>query len=158
MKSYSILFLAIAFSAISACTTTKEVTKEEMEANNYQEVHGMLDVSQIDEKPEQLPMYPRGNVGVVNDIQKNVSYPASAKEAGVEGNVLVSFVVSEKGKVKDVSVLKGVNPELDKAAIEVIESLRPFTPAVMNGEKVDMTLKSLITFRLPLESTGTSTQ
>jgi len=158
MKTAVIFLLGIAFFGLVACNTAKPLTQEEIEGKNYQEVFGMLDVSEIEEKPDQLPMYPKGNVGVVNDIQSNVIYPASAKEAGAEGNVLVSFIVTKKGTVKDIELIKGVNPDLDKAALKVMKTLQPFMPAVIDGEKVDIKLKSLITFRLPAEPTGTSKQ
>ena len=158
MKSYIVLLLSSATLVLSACSTQKALTSEDIQNQNYQEVYGMLDVSEIEQKPEKLPMYPNGNVGVVNDIQKNVVYPASAKEAGIEGNVLVSFLVTKSGKVKDIEVEKSVNADLDKAAIEVVEGLKPFTPAIIDGQKAEVKLKSLITFRMPSESPGKSRQ
>jgi len=158
MKSYIFLLLGSMMLIFGACTGNKALTQEDIQSGNYQEVFGMLDVSEIEQKPDKLPMYPNGNVGVVNDIQKNVQYPASAKEAGMEGNVLVSFIVTKSGKVKNVQIEKSVHAELDKAAIEVIEELKPFTPAIINGEKSEVKLKSLITFRLPSEMPGKSRQ
>ena len=62
-------------------------------------------------------------------VRNNTKYPPIAKDAGIQGTVFVYFVVGKNGKVRDVKVLREVDPRLDKEAVRVVESLPTFEPA-----------------------------
>lgn len=75
-------------------------------------------------------------------------YPQDAVRDGVQGRVLLDFVVDEKGKVKDVQVLKGISPELDEEAVRVIRESPDWRPGRVRGVKVRTRLSIYVEFRL----------
>ena len=75
-------------------------------------------------------------------------YPQYAIDNGIRGRVQVSFVIDEKGKVRDVQVEKGVHPSLDNEAIRVIEASPDWKPGLMNGKPVRSRLSLYIEFKL----------
>ncbi|MCS3858880.1 TonB family protein [Salinibacter ruber] len=91
--------------------------------------------------------------GGMKALQQSVEYPEVAREAGLEGRVIVQFVVDEEGTVTNLRVTQGVEKVLDEAAIEAVEE-QTFTPGRQDGEprKVQMSLP--VTFRLDDGSDG----
>lgn len=158
MKIVSYSTFLIFFLFLFACASNLKVSKEELKQKNYQEVYGLIDVSEVEEKPDKMPMYPGGNGGLIGDIQKNLNYPESAKQAGKEGNVIIAFTVNKKGAIENIKVDKGVDAVLDSAAKEVLQKLQPWYPAFKDGEAVAIDLKTLITFRIPQGSGSKITQ
>lgn len=75
-------------------------------------------------------------------------YPKEALEAGVQGRVLVDFVIDEKGKVGDVRVVKGVSEALDAEAVRVISASPDWKPARVDGRKVKCEMSLYVDFRL----------
>ncbi|MBP5567119.1 MAG: TonB family protein [Bacteroidales bacterium] len=75
-------------------------------------------------------------------------YPQYAIDNGIRGRVLVSFVIDEKGKVRDVEVVKGVHPSLDNEAIRVIEASPDWKPGLMGGKPVRSQLSLYVEFKL----------
>ena len=75
-------------------------------------------------------------------------YPQSAVDEGVQGRVLVDFVIDEKGKVRDVTVARGVDPRLDAEAVRVIAASPDWKPGVLRGKKVKTALSVYVEFRL----------
>ncbi|MBK9391598.1 MAG: TonB family protein [Bacteroidetes bacterium] len=98
---------------------------------------------------EQMPMYPGGDVELLNYISKSTSYPEAAKEAKAEGRVIVRFIVTKEGNADGVSVLKGVHPLLDEEAIRVVSTLKGFEPGKQGGEPVNVWYMVPINFVLP---------
>jgi protein TonB len=75
---------------------------------------------------------------IIRYVSKNTKYPPIAKDAGIQGTVFVYFVVGKDGKVKDVKVLRAVDPRLDKEAKRVVESLPRFEPGQQRGKNVSV--------------------
>ena len=97
---------------------------------------------------EEMPMFPGGDVELLKYINSNTVYPEVAKENNIQGRVIVRFCVTSKGGVSQVSILKGVDPELDKEAIRVINTLPPFKPGKQGGKPVPVWYMVPITFTL----------
>ena len=97
---------------------------------------------------DQMPEFPGGNAALVEYLSTNVEYPAVALENGVQGRVMVSFVVERDGSLSDVRVLKSVDPLLDKEALRVVRSMPKWTPGMMDGSPVRVKYTIPITFRL----------
>jgi len=74
------------------------------------------------------------------------SYPAAARAAGIEGKVIVKFVVTEDGSVTDIQVVKGPDALRD-AVIEMVKSYR-YTPAMRDGKAVSVIQTKVFTFKL----------
>ena len=97
---------------------------------------------------EEMPMFPGGDSALLAYIGKNTKYPEAAKTNGVEGRVIVRFCVTDIGGVDRVSVLKGVDAELDAEAIRVVKTLPEFKPGKQGGKAVPVWYMVPITFGL----------
>jgi protein TonB len=97
---------------------------------------------------EEMPMFPGGDAALLGYISANTVYPEIAKENNIQGRVIVRFCVTAKGGVSQVSILKGVDPELDKEAIRVVNTLPTFKPGKQGGKAVPVWFSVPITFTL----------
>lgn len=87
---------------------------------------------------EQMPQFPGGEAELMKYIQKNLKYPPVAMENNIQGRVVVQFVVTKTGKIGEVKVARGRDPDLDKEAVRVVKSLPDFIPGKMNGQSVNV--------------------
>lgn len=97
---------------------------------------------------EEMPMFPGGDVNLLKFLGENTNYPQAAKEANIQGRVIVRFCVTAKGGVSQASILKGVSPELDKEALRVVSTLPTFEPGKQGGKPVPVWYMVPITFTL----------
>ncbi len=97
---------------------------------------------------EKMPEFPGGDLGLRKYIATHVKYPNVARESGIEGKVYLRFCVTSTGAVKKVSVLRSVDPLLDKEAVRVIKSLPKWTPGEQRGQKVSVWYTVPINFQL----------
>lgn len=81
-------------------------------------------------------------------VNMQLIYPEGAKARHAEGRVTISFTVNEKGKVKDVRILRGADPELDKEALRVVSMSPDWTPGRADGKPVPVTYTFPIIFQL----------
>ena len=100
----------------------------------------------VDEEAE----FPGGYPAMIAFIKKNLVYPETAIENGLQGKCSISFIISEKGVISSVKVTKGVPdcPECDKAFIKTIKSMPNWKPARLNGRCVSSYCSTSITFLL----------
>jgi periplasmic protein TonB len=97
---------------------------------------------------EEMPQFPGGDGELLKYIGEHTQYPDIAKENNIQGRVIVRFCVTAKGGVSQVSILKGVDPELDAEAIRVVNTLPPFRPGKQGGKPVPVWYMVPITFTL----------
>ena len=97
---------------------------------------------------EEMPMFPGGDAELLKFIAEHTNYPDVAKENNIQGRVIVRFCVTAKGGVSQVSILKGVDPELDAEAMRVVQTLPPFKPGKQGGKPVPVWYMVPITFTL----------
>ncbi len=97
---------------------------------------------------EEMPMFPGGDLALLKYISEHTEYPDTAKINNIQGRVIVRFVVTSEGTVNDASVLKGVNPLLDKEALRVVSGLPEFQPGKQGGNPVPVWYMVPITFAL----------
>ena len=113
----------------------------------------------VDEKPkeeetkvfdvvEQMPQFPGGPNALFEYLSKNIKYPVVAEENGIQGRVIVTFVVERDGSITDVKVPKSVDPSLDKEAMRVVKSMPHWIPGKQNGSAVRVKYTVPVTFRL----------
>ena len=81
-------------------------------------------------------------------VYQNLKYPEDAVRDGVQGRVMVDFVIEKDGKVTDVRVVRSVDPELDAEAVRVISASPKWKPGRMGGEKVRTSVTVPVEFRL----------
>lgn len=105
-----------------------------------------------EEKPfdivEQMPMFPGGDAALMSWLSKNIKYPAIAEENGVQGRVIVRFVVGKDGSISQASVVRSVDPSLDKEALRVVKAMPKWIPGKQNGQAVPVWFTLPVTFQL----------
>ncbi|MFD1185545.1 energy transducer TonB [Pontibacter rugosus] len=94
----------------------------------------------VEEKPytyvEQMPTFPGGESEMLKYLGKNIRYPAAAQRAGVEGLVVLSFVVGRTGEISEIQVIKNLGAGTDEEAMRVVKSMPKWTPGKQNGRAV----------------------
>lgn len=98
--------------------------------------------------PDVLPQYPGGENEMFKYLAMNVHYPQTAMAAGVQGRVVVEFVVEKDGSLGDIKVLKSVSPDLDAEAVRVAETMPAWTPAQKDGQPVRCKMALPVSFKL----------
>ena len=96
---------------------------------------------------EQMPSFPGGPSALMKYLSENVKYPVVAQENGVQGRVVVSFVVEKDGHITDVKVVRSVDPSLDKEAA-VVKSMPSWIPGKQNGSAVRVKYNVPVSFKL----------
>ena len=86
--------------------------------------------------------------GINNIIAKNIEYPSSAKEMGIEGRVISSFSISKSGKVEDIKIIRGVDEYLDREAIRLIKLIPKMIPGKQRNKPVKVSYVIPIWFKL----------
>ena len=97
---------------------------------------------------EQMPSFPGGMGALMSWLSQNIKYPVIAAENGVQGRVIVQFVVEKDGSITDVKVAKSVDPSLDKEAARVVGSMPHWIPGKQNGSAVRVQYTVPVTFKL----------
>ena len=90
-------------------------------------------------------------------VNQNLKYPPAAKAAGAQGRVVLAFTIHPDGKVRDVKVLRGANPDLDAEALRVISASPDWTPGYVKGEPVKVTYTFPVVFQLSGKKTEPKT-
>jgi len=92
---------------------------------------------------EQMPEL----IGGIAELQRHVRYPEIARKAGVEGRVVVQFIIDEQGNVQDPFVVRGIGAGADEAALHAVRQVR-FTPGMQRGRPVKVQYTIPVQFRL----------
>lgn len=97
---------------------------------------------------EEMPSFPGGMGALMSWLSQNIKYPVIAAENGVQGRVIVQFVVEKDGSVTDVHVAKSVDPSLDKEATRVVKAMPKWNPGKQNGSAVRVKYTVPVSFKL----------
>lgn len=97
---------------------------------------------------EEMPSFPGGKGALMSYLNGNTKYPVVAQENGVQGKVIISFVVERDGSISDVKVARSVDPSLDREAQRVVKSMPRWTPGKQNGQTVRVKYNVPVVFRL----------
>ena len=98
--------------------------------------------------PEEIPMFPGGMEELMKFLQKEVKYPKEAQDKGIQGRVVVQFVVNKDGSITEATVLKSVDPQLDAEALRVVNAMPNWTPGKDKGEAVRTRFTIPVNFKL----------
>lgn len=101
---------------------------------------------------EKMPEFPGGIAELMKYLRNNVRYPVEAHKAGIQGRVVVSFVISKDGTVKDAKIVRSVDKSIDAEALRVISTMPKWQPGYQDGKAVSVRYTVPVTFRLTGES------
>jgi TonB family protein len=131
-------------------TTEKQVVKAPIDntAVNSKPVINQTEKDKIYTVIEKMPQFPGGEAELLKYIGTNLKYPVEAQQKGIQGRIMVRFVVTKTGKVENAEVIRGLYPAIDKEGLRVINSLPDWVPGEQKGEKVSVWYTLPITFKL----------
>ena len=104
--------------------------------------------SKVYDVVEQAPEFPGGPQAMMQFIKDNLKYPQIAKENGIQGRVILQFVVDETGKVTDPKVIRSIDPSLDTEAIRLVLSMPRWMPGMQDGKAVAVRYTIPVIFKL----------
>ena len=107
-----------------------------------------VDENGVHQVCEEMPEFPGGMAECMKYLSKNINYPEDCKKEGVQGRVIVQFVVDKDGSIKDPTIARGVHPSLDKEALRVLSSMPNWKPGKQKGEAVKVRYTIPVMFRL----------
>lgn len=97
---------------------------------------------------EEQPTFPGGESAMYEYLQRNIKYPALARENGITGRVFITFVVGSDGQIRDVKILRGIGAGCDEEALRVVRNMPPWKPGKQNGRSVNVQFNMPINFTL----------
>ncbi len=98
---------------------------------------------------ENYPEFPGGHSAFIKFLSRNLKYPGIAVEKGIEGKVLISFIIEKNGRLSNIKILRGIGYGCDEEAIRVLEKSPEWKPGIQNKQKVRVAYTLPINFNLP---------
>lgn len=102
----------------------------------------------VHEYVQQMPEFPGGMSALMSFVGKTIKYPTLAQETGTQGRVIVRFIVNADGSISQATVVRPVDPQLDKEAIRVVLTMPRWKPGFQNGKPVRVAYHIPISFVL----------
>ena len=115
-----------------------EVPVTRINGGNYIVTLPEVSVNRIGKSVEQAPQFPGGEAALMKFLRSHVNYPPMAAESGIEGRVIVKFMVDTTGKAREAKVVQSADNYLDREVVRVVKTLPRFTPGQQNGQPVDV--------------------
>jgi len=97
---------------------------------------------------EQMPAYPGGPADLLKYLAANINYPKAAKDAGVEGMVVIQYVIEKDGSISNAQVVKGIGSGCDEEALRVVKAMPNWVPGKQRGQIVPVQFNLPIRFKL----------
>lgn len=133
----------------NANATARRVTNP---ANAVGKTNPEIANSEVFSIVDKMPQYPHGEKELAGFISHQLRYPKEARQQGIEGRILCSFIVATDGSISNIEVVQGLNPQLDNEAIRVLSLMSKWIPGENNGEKVNVKCLLPIDFTIYEES------
>ena len=99
-------------------------------------------------EPDKMPMYPGGADALRRFLTDEVTYPAPAQRAGMQGKVIVGFTIGKDGSVTNIAIVRPCHRYFDAEAVRVIQQMPKWKPALRNGKPVSVHYTAPINFKL----------
>lgn len=104
---------------------------------------------EIFDNPEVMPVFSGGQEALMQYFSNHLKYPKECYEQGIQGRVIVNFVVNKDGSVSDAKVFRGIDPRLDGEALRVVQGMPHWTPGKVNGKTVRVSFTIPVSFKIP---------
>ena len=128
--------------------TEQEQPKQAPPPPEAPKMEEVLEIAENDADVEEMPSFPGGMGECMKFLSKNINYPSISQENGVQGRVIVQFVVNTDGSIVDPVVVRGVDPYLDKEALRVIKMMPKWSPGKQRNKPVRVKYTVPVMFRL----------
>lgn len=97
---------------------------------------------------DQMPLFPGGEQKMLEFLFGNIKYPPFARTNGIEGLVVVSFIINEDGSLSDVSIKREIGGGCGAEAVRVVESMPTWTPGSIDGIPIKVSYNLPVRFKL----------
>lgn len=87
---------------------------------------------------QQMPLFPGGESMMLRYLGRNIKYPKNMVKIGLQGLVVVSFVVRKDGTLHDLEIVKDLHPDGNAEAMRVVRNMPTWQPGLVEGEPVDV--------------------
>jgi len=136
MKKFVIILLALAVgvAGFNADAKKRKTSKRTAKRTIVEPAPTGYDYVQTSDAPVAMdavkypPEYPGGTSGLMKFLADNIKYPKSAEKQGIQGKVILQFVIEKTGAISGVKVVRSVNPALDAEAVRVVKKIKRFVP------------------------------
>jgi len=122
-----------------------------------EEVQELKDENGIYRVCDEMPEFPGGMAACMKFLAENIQYPEDCMKEGIQGRVIIQFVIDKDGTAKDIIVVRGVHPSLDKEALRVASLMPKWKPGITKGEAVACKYTIPIGFKLSLPTASEAT-
>ena len=122
----------------------KEKKSKSKEEQNESESNKIFNGDDVDQQPS----FPGGTNALNTFILSNLKYPVFAQEKGIQGRVVIKFIVEKDGSISNVEVDRSVDPDLDNEAMRVVKAMPKWIPGQINGKAVKVECSHPFVFRL----------
>ena len=120
-------------------------------AQHFDEGEEVIEQSESDkvfDVVDKMPSFPGGQGAMYDFMAMNIQYPKGAEDYGIQGRVILTFIVKKDGSLSDVRVAKSEDPALDKEAVRLVKSMPKWSPGIEKGQFVNVKFTVPVTFRL----------
>jgi TonB family protein len=145
MKKALFLLFILAIGQFISCGTNKSTQRND---TSYVEAKDKIENDEVYQVVEKMPEFPGGKQRLLNWMKENIQYPVEAQKEGIQGRVIITFVINKSGKAVEPLIIQSVDPLLDKEAIRLINSMPKWKPGEEKGEPVRVKFTMPINFRL----------
>ena len=125
----ALVLLVIVFAPVGANAQNKKVKKAQTQKDTTAD-------DKVYKVCEQMPTYEGGDAALMKYIGENLKYPEEAKERGLQGRVVVGFIIEKDGSLTNFKVLRAVDRALDAEALRVVKGMPKWIPGRQNGQCV----------------------
>ena len=122
-----------------------ESSSKEQKVANENKPKKVVDAEEF----EVMPQFPGGNGEMMKFFKENIKYPKAAKKAKAQGRVIVTFIVTKEGDIKDAKVIRSVHPALDAEALRVVNMMPKWRPGSQFGKAMDVKYTVPVAFAFP---------
>ena len=141
----ALVLLVIVFAPAGANAQNKKVKKAQTHKDNTTD-------DKVYEVCEQMPIFEGGDAALLEYLRENLKYPDKTKDRGVQGRLVIGFIVEKDGSLTDVKVLRHVDIALDAEALRVVKGMPKWIPGRQNEQRVRVRYNVPVSFRLePME-------
>ena len=145
MKKALFLLFILSVGQFISCGIDKSILKNDI---SNVEAKDEPETDKVYQAVEKMPEFPGGKQRLLDWVMKSIQYPAEAREMGIQGRVIVQFVVNKSGKAVEPVIVQSLHHLLDDEAIRLIESMPRWKPGEEKGEPVRVKFTMPINFRL----------
>jgi len=125
----ALVLSVIVFASVGANAQNKKVKKAQTHKDTTAD-------DKVYKVCEQMPTYEGGDAALMKYIGENLKYPEEAKERGLQGRVVVGFIIEKDGSLTNFKVLRAVDRALDAEALRVVKGMPKWIPGRQNGQCV----------------------